>query len=47
VLDLAGEALRQAGRLGVQQVGERRCRFSSIATAAGDGYYEHGVLDHA
>jgi hypothetical protein len=29
VLDLAGEALRAAGRLEVQQVGERRCRFSS------------------
>jgi hypothetical protein len=24
-----------------------RCRFSSEATAAGDGYFEYGVLDRA
>jgi hypothetical protein len=26
---------------------ERACRASSEATAAGDGYFEYGVLDRA
>jgi hypothetical protein len=41
-----GRAIALASRSG-GVIGARDCCFSSEATAAGDGYFEYGVLDRA